>query len=362
MTAFDNIKVNNWPSSTTDPFEDFCVLKLPLNDQASLTESLPVVAGSKVLFPKRTLTNNGVSALTAGPTYSDTLTVSAAHPNNTSPTAGFDGNTATSHIGGVGATATWDARTYSFPPNSTVEVYSYTSGGERSWAVDTGSGYGSEISEVAGWQNLGTYSNIQYIRNSSDAGAGYGPGFGAIRINGTVLVDAPGGAKKHYGNNAQFAKGNRISLPSQEDLIWGTRDLTFEVWVYPETDTHGALYDTGAVNTAGHTALFMDAGYMYWRAYPGADCQVAHSTSGYTTGEWQHIACVRHNGTLKIYRNGQEVASQANNSSITQGAWGIGDLNGFGPDYRFSGKMQDYRIYNIAKYTSNFTPPSAILG
>ena len=62
MTAFDNIKTNNWPSSTTDPFEDFCVLKLPLNNLASLTESLPVVAGSKALFPKRTLTNSGAFA------------------------------------------------------------------------------------------------------------------------------------------------------------------------------------------------------------------------------------------------------------------------------------------------------------
>ena len=58
MTAFDNIKTNNWPATSND-FEDFCVLKLPLNDQASLTESLPVVVGSKALSPKRTLTNTG---------------------------------------------------------------------------------------------------------------------------------------------------------------------------------------------------------------------------------------------------------------------------------------------------------------
>ena len=35
MTAFDNIKVNNWPA-TSNGFEDFLVLELPLNDQAAL--------------------------------------------------------------------------------------------------------------------------------------------------------------------------------------------------------------------------------------------------------------------------------------------------------------------------------------
>ena len=35
MTAFDNIKTNNWPSESND-FEDFLVLELPLNDDASL--------------------------------------------------------------------------------------------------------------------------------------------------------------------------------------------------------------------------------------------------------------------------------------------------------------------------------------
>ena len=66
MTAFDNIKTNNWPAASND-FEDFLVLKLPLNDNASLTESMPVVAGSQELFPKRTLTNSGgVSLVSAG--------------------------------------------------------------------------------------------------------------------------------------------------------------------------------------------------------------------------------------------------------------------------------------------------------
>ncbi len=65
MTAFNSIKTNNWPAASND-LEDFLVLKLPLNDQASLTESLPVNAGSTVLHPKRTLTNTGVSSSEAG--------------------------------------------------------------------------------------------------------------------------------------------------------------------------------------------------------------------------------------------------------------------------------------------------------
>ena len=51
MTAFDNIKTNNWPA-TSNEFEDFLVLKMPLNNQASLAESVPVVAGSQGAVPQ----------------------------------------------------------------------------------------------------------------------------------------------------------------------------------------------------------------------------------------------------------------------------------------------------------------------
>ena len=57
MTAFDNIKTNNWPATFND-FEDFLVLKMALNDNDSLTKSLPVVAGSKTIRPVHSVTNN----------------------------------------------------------------------------------------------------------------------------------------------------------------------------------------------------------------------------------------------------------------------------------------------------------------
>lgn len=372
MTAFDNIKTNNWPA-TSNEFEDFLVFKAALNDNASLTESLPVVAGSQKLFPKRTLTNTGVSALTAGPIYSDTLTVSAAHPNNTSPTAGFDGNTATSHIGGVGATATWDARTYSFPPNSTVEVYSYTSGGERSWAVDTGSGYGSEISEVAGWQNLGTYSNIQYIRNSSDASAGYGPGFGAIRINGTVLVDAPGGPKKHYNNNVDFgttSQDKHLTVPASSGFQFGNAPWCIECWAYIRSaPTNGsAIWD---FNTS---AGFQ--GYEDWICayYQGSNVWFYWGSSNYdgiyasfTANQWQHWAWTWDGTTARLFRDGTLAASTTTTNKSA--GWGsatramtIGKQNYDSPNRFGDLQVQDLRVYKgVAKYTSNFTPPPAIL-
>lgn len=371
MTAFDNIKVNNWPAASNE-FEDYLVLELPLNDAASLTQSRrDIVVSSNVLFPKRTLTNSGVNSTVSGTVYSTqgTLTGSgwgAGHEISSAFRQGYllYGVPQASGSGAFAASNTsWR---YTFPSPITVTsnttIHFWRNGGsikvnagetdEQTNNTDSGqTAWTIPASDVAVLRNVELYTDYNT-----------GPYWSGIEVNGVQLYDAPGGPKKHYDKNARFTKDDRISLPSQVDFLWGTRDFTFEVWVYPTTDTHGTLYDTGSVNTAGHHALFIDGSYMYWRMLPGTDCLVAHSTSGYTTDEWQHIACVRHNGTLKIYRNGQEVASQANNSNITQGAWAIGDLNGHGPSYRFSGQMQDYRIYNIAKYTSNFTPPGAILG
>ena len=65
MTAFNSIKTNNWPAAS-NYLEDFLVLKLPLNDQASLTESLPVNAGGTVLYQKAALTNSSTISEATG--------------------------------------------------------------------------------------------------------------------------------------------------------------------------------------------------------------------------------------------------------------------------------------------------------
>ncbi|MBD2201803.1 LamG domain-containing protein [Calothrix sp. FACHB-1219] len=88
------------------------------------------------------------------------------------------------------------------------------------------------------------------------------------------------------------------------------------------------------------------------------------STGLITNNTWQHIAVVCSDSTLTIYVDGVNVGSQVGFSFGTQnpshpdlliGAWN----NNFN-DLFFSGKIDNVRITkDIARYTSNFTPPTS---
>ena len=69
MTAFDNIKVNNWPATSND-FEDFLVLKMPLNDQDIIDGKLAHYCWQPGVISKKTFTNTSVTSLESGTVYS----------------------------------------------------------------------------------------------------------------------------------------------------------------------------------------------------------------------------------------------------------------------------------------------------
>lgn len=86
-----------------------------------------------------------------------------------------------------------------------------------------------------------------------------------------------------------------------------------------------------------------------------------------TIGDWTHFACVRNGGTMTLYMDGVAVSSF---SSATAGyifnmtnAANISLQRVWNPN-RFRGEISvdEFRASNIARYTSNFTPPTAPFG
>jgi hypothetical protein len=74
------------------------------------------------------------------------------------------------------------------------------------------------------------------------------------------------------------------------------------------------------------------------------------------TGTWYHVAFVRSGSNITVYHNGTSVAT---------GTWGTAvNFATAGPEigkyssYYFNGWMDEIRISNTARYTSNFTAPT----
>ena len=87
------------------------------------------------------------------------------------------------------------------------------------------------------------------------------------------------------------------------------------------------------------------------------------SVSAVSLNTWTHIAFVRSSSTMNIYINGilDTSASMSDNLSNATG-FAIGrDYYNLSQEY-YTGYLQDLRITKgYARYTSNFTPPSAAL-
>ena len=83
--------------------------------------------------------------------------------------------------------------------------------------------------------------------------------------------------------------------------------------------------------------------------------------------QWYHVALTSDGTTLRLFHNGIIVGTSTNLPSGFQGYARIGAINtgpyGYAGAEYFNGYIEDFRITNgVARYTANFTPPTAALG
>ena len=81
-----------------------------------------------------------------------------------------------------------------------------------------------------------------------------------------------------------------------------------------------------------------------------------------STGTWYHLAVVRSSGSINVYFNGTVSSSGALSDTknlIDGSVTGVYvGTNSLGANANFDGYIDDLRITQKARYTSNFTPPS----
>ena len=157
-------------------------------------------------------------------------------------------------------------------------------------------------------------------------------------------------------------------ITTQQEL--GTGDFTIEGWHYLLTsaNTRNGIFSNYNSYSAGSLGMF--AGHSsatttaYQVAYNGAAFPASVIQGGTIVyNQWVHFAVVRNSGTMSLYIDGTSVDSISATAS----------LNGVGSNFivgapgdnladGMQGYLQDFRITKgLARYTSNFTPPTAPL-
>ena len=171
-------------------------------------------------------------------------------------------------------------------------------------------------------------------------------------------------AQSKFGGSSIAFDGTTdyLTVPNSVTMQMGTGDFTIESWVYFNTLTsYQTLFDKGVVST-GALLLQTDLNNGRMIVWVQGVASITESSNG-STGAWTHYALSRSSGTLRLFRNGSQTGSVANSTNFNSsaavgiGAYGSGVEVGL---YGLNGYIDDLRITKgVARYTSNFTPPTA---
>jgi hypothetical protein len=150
--------------------------------------------------------------------------------------------------------------------------------------------------------------------------------------------------------------GDYLTMPYNSAFDFGIGDFTVEAWVNGPYASDTFIFSSGTNNgfffgfTGGHVGI--------GRASVAWDTNYAH---GATTNTWNHFAISRYNSTVYVFVNGVLKGSATNtqNYSAQNSIMYVGSQ---GVSMYLTGYIDDLRITKgVARYTQNFTPPTAPL-
>ena len=203
----------------------------------------------------------------------------------------------------------------------------------------------------------------QLLLNATNAGIWDASGRNNFETVGDAKVSTAAG-RYSIASLAFDGTGDYLTFPSNNLFSFGTGDFTIEAWIYATTLTSKGVFQTS--DNPGGLKTTYTSGLLLCTA-DAANGQLAVNVLGTTvnTGStyiaintWYHVAVTRLSGNISIFLNGvlaggpTSVASAINGSYLCVGGY-------YNSSYLWNGYISDFRITRVARYTANFTAPTA---
>lgn len=181
--------------------------------------------------------------------------------------------------------------------------------------------------------------------------------------NGGVTIST---AQSKFGGASALFDGinDYIQFANSADFVAG-RDFTVDCWVrlssFAVSSPPGASCIAGSYGGTGNYWLLYiayDGSVTFYTAVGGV-FYLTNGTGTVSLNTWTHIAVVRSEGVARIYIDGVGGTEQNTHPNVPDSTGplqiGIWSTTGF----PFNGYIDELRISNSARWTSNFTPPSS---
>jgi hypothetical protein len=157
--------------------------------------------------------------------------------------------------------------------------------------------------------------------------------------------------------------GDFVTIGTTTDFNFGTGNFTIEGWFYLIATGTRIIFDkrtnSGGSGSGGPMIYVTATAVVYGSATTGSGwTQIVSAAKTFSTNTWYHIAIVRSSQVIKIFVDGTQIGTNANdttNSGSTTSAT-IGANSDQTGTFPWNGYIDEYRISSTARYTANFTP------
>jgi hypothetical protein len=173
---------------------------------------------------------------------------------------------------------------------------------------------------------------------------------------------------KFGGSSIAFdGNGDGLNVTKTADFDFGTANFTIESWVYFSSGDFKIIdaFKGYTLNTSGnYFDLFVNSSRYIRFATSVGDSFLALTATDQqmSINTWHHVAASKASGTVRLFVNGVQAATTGSLSSTINGGTvriNVGYTEEFNNNY-LNGYIDDLRITKgIARYTANFTPPTA---
>jgi hypothetical protein len=322
-----------------------------------------------IYFNSSQLTFYSANALGSG----NNIATSALSPNTWYHMALVkNGATFTLYLNGVSVGTS--TTTYYSTANQSLQIGTYNNAG---YGPDCFNGYMCDIRVVKGTAvytsnftpptaPLTAISGTSYLGSMTN-GAIYDNAImndlttvGSAQISTSVVKYGTGSIK--FNGSTDYLVSNSATT----DLYaFGSGDFTIEMWVRFSAITSGVytLYDSRPSGGQGaYASIALDQGTAKIYYYVSSGIRITGTTT-IATATWYHVAISRSGTSTKLFINGTQEGSTYTDSTVYLNPSNRPIIGGSGSFGEFvNGYIDDLRITKgYARYTSNFTPPTAAL-
>lgn len=183
--------------------------------------------------------------------------------------------------------------------------------------------------------------------------------------NGDAQLDT---AQKKFGTASGLfdGTGDFVDFADHSDFEMGGGDFTIDFWFRPTNTSAGLRHLVGKYTFGVYSPWFIYQEGTSVKLYAssngsGFDVAVARTiATGISADTWYHIAYVRNGTTYTTYKDGVQSDTFENASTLYDSAMPVRIGASSSTQQGYLGHIDELRISKgIARWTSNFTPPTS---